>query len=224
MYGDVRVSNINPLVHYVLYGAKEGRKCNDKLTDDEINTYKQLIYDNNLFDEEYYYTQYPDLKSTDLDPLTHYLLVGADEGANPSKQFDTVYYQINNKDKLTDDINPLIHYVIKGMDDELTTYIELTQEEVDECVRIIDNSNTFDEEYYLEQNPQLLDENINLIEHYVTEGYYDFYNPTRHFDTAYYFENNPDVRAFAENPYVHYIVNGRREGRSAFKTKPVIAQ
>ncbi|MDO5824899.1 MAG: glycosyltransferase [Methanosphaera sp.] len=219
MYGDVRVSNINPLVHYVLYGAKEGRKCNDKLTDDEINTYKQLIYDNNLFDEEYYYTQYPDLKSTDLDPLTHYLLVGADEGANPSKQFDTVYYQINNKDKLTDDINPLIHYVIKGMDDELITHIELTQEEVDECVRIIDNSNTFDEEYYVSQNPQLLNQNINFIEHYVKEGAFDRLNPSKSFNTSTYLKYNPDVRAKANNPYVHYLKRGKKEGRVPLETK-----
>lgn len=224
MYGDVRVSNINPLVHYVLYGAKEGRKCNDKLTDDEIETCKQLIYDNNLFDEEYYFTQYPELKDTNLDCFTHYLLVGADEGANPSKQFDTVYYQINNKDRITDDMNPLIHYVVKGMDEQLKTHLELTQEEVDECVNIIDNSNTFDEGYYVSQNEELKNQNINLIEHYVKEGAFNRLNPTRSFDTSVYLDYNPDVRAKANNPYVHYLQSGKKENRVPIKTKKMQRQ
>ena len=219
MYGDVRISNLNPLVHYVLYGAKEGRKCNSKLTDDEINTYKQLIYESDLFDEEYYYTQYPELKDTNLDAFTHYLFVGADEGANPSRQFDTIYYKINNKDKITDDINPLIHYAINGMDEELETHLELTQEEIDSCVNIIDDSNTFDEEYYVSQKEELKNQNINLIEHYVTVGAFERLNPSKSFNTSVYLENNEDVRAKANNPYVHYLQRGKKEGRVPLKTK-----
>ena len=219
MYGDVRVSNINPLVHYVLYGAKEGRKCNDRITDDELDTYKQLIYENNLFDEEYYYTQYPQLKDTSLDAFTHYLYVGSSEGANPSRNFDTIYYQINHKDKITDDMNPLIHYVLKGQFDELSTHVELTQEQIDKCVNVIDNSNTFDEEYYVSQLPELENQNINLIEHYVTEGAFDRLNPSKSFNTSVYLEYNPDVRAKADNPYVHYLQRGKKEGRVPLKTK-----
>ena len=59
-------------------------------------------------------------------------------------------------------MNPLIHYVVKGMDEQLKTHLELTQEQVDACVRIIDDSNTFDEEYYVSQKEELKNQNINL--------------------------------------------------------------
>jgi hypothetical protein len=178
-----------------------------------------LIYENNRFDEEYYYTQYPELKDPNLDAFTHYLFVGADEGANPSRQFDTIYYKINNKDKITDDINPLIHYAINGMDEELETHLELTQEEIDSCVNIIDDSNTFDEEYYVSQKEELKNQNINLIEHYVTVGAFERLNPSKSFNTSVYLENNEDVRAKANNPYVHYLQRGKKEGRVPLKTK-----
>lgn len=223
MYGDVRQSQFNPLEHYVLYGIKEGRKCTTKLNDEQINNIKEIAIQKGLFDEEYYRSQDPLLKDADVDLFRHYLYLGADDGLNPSRNFDTVFYSFKYKELNRDKLNPLVHYILEA-DEDMPTVMQLTPDQISNCVDIIDDSNTFDEEYYLEQNPQLLDENINLIEHYVTEGYYDCYNPTRHFDTAYYFENNPDVRAFAENPYVHYIANGRREGRSAFKTKTVIAQ
>lgn len=219
MYGDVRLSNLNPLVHYVLYGLKEGRKCNNKITDEEMLAYKDIIYQNSLFDEEYYYTQYPELKDTTLDPFKHYLIVGADEGKNPSKIFDTVYYQINYADKITDDMNPLIHYAFIGMDEELQTHIDLTDEEVEECVHVIDNSNTFDEEYYVSQAPDLAGQNINLIEHYVRVGAFDLLNPCKTFNTEVYLEYNSDVRAKANNPYVHYLKSGKKEQRVPIKSK-----
>ena len=224
MYGDVRQSQLNPLEHYVLYGLKEGRKCTTKLNDEQINHIKEIAIQEGLFDEEYYRNQDTLLKDADIDLFRHYLYVGSDEGLNPSQNFDTIFYNLNYKDSNRDKLNPLVHYILEVDDEEVPTRMQLTDEQVNKCVSIIDDSNTFDDEYYLEQNPDLLDENVNLIEHYVTEGYFDCYNPTRLFDTEYYFKNNPDIRAFAENPYVHYITNGKREGRSAYKTKTVIAE
>ena len=223
MYGDVRQSNFNPLEHYALYGQKEGRKCTTKLTDDEINHIKETAIEKRLFDEEYYVNQNQQLKDAEFDLFKHYLYIGANEGYNPSRQFDTVFYNLNYQQQNKDNLNPLVHYILEG-NEELPTCTQLTTEQINKCVNIIDDSNTFDEEYYLEQNPELINEKINLIEHYVTEGFYECINPTRQFDTAYYYQNNPDVRAFAENPYVHYLSNGKKEGRTGTKTKTVIAE
>ena len=61
----------------------------------------------------------------------------------------------------------------KDLDEEVKPDSELrvktlTDEQIKSCVNIIDDTNTFDDEYYLEQNPDLLNENVNLMEHYVT--------------------------------------------------------
>ncbi len=79
---------------------------------DYIN--KKAILKSGLFDEKYYLLTYPDVEKSNLDPLTHYLQIGAKEGKNPSKDFDTKYYLENNSDVKKIGINPLIHYTKHG--------------------------------------------------------------------------------------------------------------
>lgn len=67
--------------------------------------------------------------------------------------------------------------------------------------KIIKNK-LFDEEYYL----SFIGENISdALEHYLTIGYKEGYNPSELFDNNCYLENNPDVDK-KMNPLVHYVV------------------
>jgi hypothetical protein len=52
----------------------------------------RLIEQSGLFDREYYLREYPEVAPSGIDPITHFLTVGAKEGKNPSPYFDTVYY------------------------------------------------------------------------------------------------------------------------------------
>ena len=52
----------------------------------------RLIEKSGLFDREYYLREYPEVAQSGLDPITHFLKIGAKEGKNPSPYFDTVYY------------------------------------------------------------------------------------------------------------------------------------
>lgn len=79
---------------------------------DYIN--KKAILKSGLFDEKYYLLTYPEVEKSNLDPLTHYLQIGAKEGKNPSKDFDTKYYLENNSDVEKIGINPLLHYLRYG--------------------------------------------------------------------------------------------------------------
>jgi hypothetical protein len=45
-----------------------------------------------LFDRDWYARSYPEVARSEIDPLVHFLTVGALEGKNPSPFFDTVYY------------------------------------------------------------------------------------------------------------------------------------
>jgi hypothetical protein len=51
-----------------------------------------LIRASNLFDAEYYRARYPDVAESGLDPVDHYLRIGAAKGYDPSPLFDTGYY------------------------------------------------------------------------------------------------------------------------------------
>ena len=55
-------SNLDPIYHFVRYGAAEGRKPNPN------------------FDPEYYLKAYPDVRSANINPFVHYVLFGQKEG------------------------------------------------------------------------------------------------------------------------------------------------
>jgi hypothetical protein len=62
---DVAISGFDPLQHYLVFGAMEGRKPSAD------------------FDGQYYLSQYPDVKVSGMNPLVHYLLHGKREGRQP---------------------------------------------------------------------------------------------------------------------------------------------
>ena len=51
-----------------------------------------MIRGSGLFDEAWYLTTYPDAAASGLDPVEHYLTVGAPQGHNPNPLFDTGFY------------------------------------------------------------------------------------------------------------------------------------
>jgi len=51
-----------------------------------------LIRNSGLFDADYYCARYPDVGESGLDPVDHYLQIGAAKGYDPSPLFDTGYY------------------------------------------------------------------------------------------------------------------------------------
>ncbi|MCT7583999.1 hypothetical protein N5U55_07730 [Aliarcobacter butzleri] len=60
-YPDVRLKDINPVMHYIKYGANEGRNPNK-----EFNT-------------SFYLRMYPDVEQSKINPLVHYILFGRAE-------------------------------------------------------------------------------------------------------------------------------------------------
>ncbi len=76
-----------------------------------------LLKESSLFNNEWYLAEYPDVAQAGIDPIQHYLLYGASEGRNPSREFNTAYYLATNPDVATTEINPLIHYIQYGQDE-----------------------------------------------------------------------------------------------------------
>lgn len=96
----------------------------------------------------------------------------------------------------------------------------MEQSRIEKFYKIIKESNEFDEDYYLSNYPEVNEENIDPIMHYITIGAKKMYNPSENFDTFYYLNNNADLLKHIKkvspenfNPLVHYIQFGKKEGR-----------
>ena len=93
---DVALIGVDPLIHYVLWGASEGRRPNA------------------LFDPAYYLEQYPDVARSRCEPLSHFVLHGTPEQRNPGSDFDSKYYLSMNPDVRESGVNPLVHFLNVG--------------------------------------------------------------------------------------------------------------
>lgn len=93
---DVRRADVNPLMHFVKIGWKEGRNPSAH------------------FDVKYYLQTYPDVREAGINPLFHYLRFGWLEGRNPSIRFDTNKYLEAYPDVRLRKQNPLNHYLLRG--------------------------------------------------------------------------------------------------------------
>jgi glycosyltransferase involved in cell wall biosynthesis len=78
---------------------------------------------------------------------------------------------------------------------------------------LIRKSGLFDEDYYIQTYPEVKNQNLNPIMHYIQTGWKEGKNPSPDFDTAYYLRENKDIRMGRINPLVHFIQFGRAEDR-----------
>jgi hypothetical protein len=63
------------------------------------------------FDQEYYLTQYPEVKLSDLSPFEHYVSIGWKEDKNPNVHFNTrLYRNLYLTEMNKHDLNPLAEY------------------------------------------------------------------------------------------------------------------
>ncbi|WP_081087271.1 rhamnan synthesis F family protein [Burkholderia pseudomultivorans] len=140
-YPDVKESGLDPFLHYMDHGYKEGRNPNSEFDSTYYkNTHlgrgsKQnpLIHyvrqgkkkdlatkpasSEELcrleFDEKFYLSMYPDVKESGISPFLHYMNFGFKENRNPNPNFDSFYYKTHNI-KENQEQNPLLHYIKFG--------------------------------------------------------------------------------------------------------------
>lgn len=112
---DVREIGQCPLLHYVCYGASEGRLAKQIPS----NLVAEKILTLPYFDSEYYLAYFPDGGMED--PLEHYLTLGWIEGRNPSPNFDTNFYLQKYPDVRSSGICPLLHYARHGVHEGRST-------------------------------------------------------------------------------------------------------
>ncbi len=96
-YPDVAASGVDPLEHYLGFGAAEKRDPNP------------------FFSTAWYLERNPDVAAAGTNPLLHYAMLGAAEGRDPHELFDTDWYLKRNPDVAASGMNPLAHYLAFGV-------------------------------------------------------------------------------------------------------------
>lgn len=74
-------------------------------------------------------------------------------------------------------------------------------------------SKIFDQEWYLQQNPEVRAAGLDPIDHYLRVGSRNGRNPNPLFDSTWYCTTYPDVGASGIDPFLHYLRYGGFEGR-----------
>ena len=90
-YPDVRLSGLDPLVHFCRYGAEEGRRPNP------------------YFDTDWYRLTYMPGGKSAGNPLLHYILHGEAAGLRPIVYFETEWYR--DRYGINASVSPLLHYL-----------------------------------------------------------------------------------------------------------------
>ena len=124
-YSDVAQNGMIPFVHYVRYGAREGRSVSPAwplvgaIEPPPLHkSDAELIRDHpDLFDEVFYRKVNGDVAEAKLDPIQHYLDYGAAEGRSASLNFHTSYYCQTYPDVQSSGHNPLLHFIRHGKDE-----------------------------------------------------------------------------------------------------------
>lgn len=96
LYADVADAGVDPLLHYVRFGDREGRSPQK------------------LFDPVYYRKHARPRCPAFMNTLLHYAWFGSRFGARTSEWFDTRYYLENSPDVRGAGLNPLLHFVRNG--------------------------------------------------------------------------------------------------------------
>jgi len=95
-YPDVAAAAVNPLLHFLLNGAADGRDPNP------------------LFDTSWYLAVNPDVAAAQINPLVHFIRAGAAEGRDPNPFFDAKWYLASNPDIAATGDNALAHFIRSG--------------------------------------------------------------------------------------------------------------
>ena len=204
---DVAESGINPVIHYLAFGSREGRDPNP------------------FFDTSYYQTKNRDVLEAKINPLYHFIAHGAKKGISvcqPHKKIEVESKHQKSKQTPSEFRNCIrdAHLIFSFFMKSIRQPVNIIQ--TIRSYRRICSSNYMDKIFYVESYPDVLKAGIHPTLHYLTRGWLEGRNPSAHFNTDAYLHHNPDVRKYDINPLVHYILYGQREGRRpGFTSQPL---
>jgi glycosyltransferase involved in cell wall biosynthesis len=153
---------------------------------------RQAIERSGVFDAEYYREQCRAKRLRVVDPVGHYLRVGAALGLDPHPLFDSRHYLARHPDVVGR--NPLVHYLFHG-DAEGRSPHPL-----------------FDPIWYRWAHPDVARSGMNALSHYILYGAGEGRRVHPRFDPEYYVEMLGETPGPDANILAHYAVHGVARG------------
>jgi GR25 family glycosyltransferase involved in LPS biosynthesis len=167
---DVGAQELNPLRHYLEYGAGEwawpcalfdplyyAAQCPD------LGRQNPLVHfirvgtalgrkPHPLFETEFYLSRYGAKIPQGMHPLDHFLTLGGQAGFDPHPLFDSAWYLARHPELRQHGQNPLVHYLTEGWRQGAAPHPQ------------------FDGELYLHCHPDVKAAGVNPLEHFVRHG------------------------------------------------------
>ena len=182
-----------------------------------------------VYDYDYYYSHYSDLRNTygsdETALLRHFVLHGMAEGRRASDDFDVTSYRNQYADLRrafgSDLKRYYLHYINNGKAEGRKTTGCTDMVGYVTVLNGVDYSAVYDYNYYINRYPDLKKaydwDETGLLQHFVTFGMAEGRQASQNFDVTSYRNQYADLRrAFGgdlERYYLHYINNGKAEGR-----------
>lgn len=93
------------------------------------------------------------------------------------------------------------------------TAYSLDSKSLQEQVSLLEQSELFDANWYLDKYKDVAKANINPAEHYIKFGAIEGRNPGPRFNTEFYVLTYPDITSSGLHPLLHYLLEGIKEQR-----------
>ena len=184
-----------------------------------------------VYDYDYYYSHYSDLRNTygsdETALLRHFVLHGMAEGRRASDDFDVTSYRNQYADLRrafgSDLKRYYLHYINNGKAEGRKTTGCTDMVGYVTVLNGVDYSAVYDYNYYINRYSDLKKaynwDETGLLQHFVSFGMSEGRKASASFDISCYRTNYSDLRdAFGDNLqsyYLHYINNGQKENRVA---------
>lgn len=179
-----------------------------------------VIKPSGYFDETFYLNVNPDVAEAKIDPLKHFCQFGWEEFRKPNKDFDTKFYLDLNEDVRDAEINPLAHWVLFGrhesrkinpyVDVKLNRFSDSFLADIETSIERLKLSGVFNEDYYLNENPDVAEAGVDAARHFVEFGVYEGRKPSSGFDVEFYLKSQFDICSKGMNPVEYYLEYGSK--------------
>jgi hypothetical protein len=188
-YPDVAEADLDPLMHYLQYGAAEGRDPGPE------------------FSTRAYLERNPDVAAAGVNPLFHYVRYGKSEGR------DTGNYKSDERMAELAQTAGGASWIMCGRVERLRTHPNaLLQEDLNADIALVAASHLFHKDWYLSEYNDVAQKGVDPAGHYVRDGAWEGRNPSPWFNTEWYISENEDVLRLGINPLVHYLRYGQNMG------------
>lgn len=110
---DLATDQIGPFEHYL---GTANQRVSQRIgaAEPTPRDFLETIRQSGLFDDAWYRERYADIRSPEIDALSHFAFFGAKEGRDPGPNFSSLLYQIIHADRIEPGETPFEHFVKKG--------------------------------------------------------------------------------------------------------------